>query len=177
MKKSELRKEIKTVKSLLSAEEKRHCAAVVKAEIENSREFAGAKKVLLYHSLPDELSTVEMLSQWHTEKEVFLPTVEGDELILCRYTPERMKAGAFGIMEACGESVRPDEIDLIIVPGTAFDTDRNRLGRGKGFYDRLLADTGAYKIGVAYDMQVVDAVPCEPHDIKLDRIITEKRTI
>jgi 5-formyltetrahydrofolate cyclo-ligase len=58
------------------------------------------------------------------------------------------------------------------VPAVAFDKDGNRLGRGKGFYDRLLNHTKAVKIGVAYDFQLVDEIPVEPHDIPVDRVIT-----
>ncbi|MBR2476274.1 MAG: 5-formyltetrahydrofolate cyclo-ligase, partial [Bacteroidaceae bacterium] len=68
-------------------------------------------------------------------------------------------------------------IDLIIVPGVAFDRNLNRLGRGKGYYDRLLTNSNAYFIGIGYDMQVVDSITTEPHDIKMNCIITEREIL
>ena len=63
---------------------------------------------------------------------------------------------------------------MIIVPGVAFDPTGNRMGRGRGFYDRLLKSTpNAIKVGVAYDFQMLDTLPVEPHDVKMDLIITE----
>jgi len=70
-----------------------------------------------------------------------------------------------------------NEIDLIIVPGVAFDRQRNRLGRGKGFYDRLLSTLNVPKIGISYDFQLKDQIPVEPFDRKMDLIITEKEII
>ncbi|MEG1574336.1 MAG: 5-formyltetrahydrofolate cyclo-ligase [Bacteroidales bacterium] len=175
MGKSELRQEIKAVKRLLAEETKIACAIAVKKAIEKNANFTSAKKILLYHSLPDELSTADMITCWNEEKEIFLPSVDGDTITIHKYTPEKMKIGAFGIKEASGKIIPPEEIDLIIVPGVAFDEEKNRLGRGKGFYDKLLANVKCYKIGIAYEIQIVNTIPCMPHDIKMDCIITEKR--
>ena len=71
----------------------------------------------------------------------------------------------------------PSEIELIIVPAVAFDRNGNRLGRGKGFYDRLLQTTSATKIGVGYDFQLIEEIPAEPHDIPMDMVITQKHYI
>ena len=74
--------------------------------------------------------------------------------------------------------VKPEsEIDLIIVPGVAFDRQHNRLGRGKGFYDRLLSTLDVPKIGICYDFQLKDQIPAEPFDRKMDLIITEKEIL
>lgn len=73
--------------------------------------------------------------------------------------------------------IDPAEIDLIIVPGLAFDTSCNRLGRGKGFYDRFLTSCKALKIGLAFDFQVLDSIPITPQDIKMDMVITETRIL
>jgi 5-formyltetrahydrofolate cyclo-ligase len=81
----------------------------------------------------------------------------------------------FGIGEPTGPIWTDlDAIQIIIVPGVAFDRSGNRMGRGRGFYDRMLKSTvGALKIGIAYDFQMLDEIPVEPHDVKMDRIITE----
>jgi 5-formyltetrahydrofolate cyclo-ligase len=87
--------------------------------------------------------------------------------------------GKFGIRE--GADVSPEmelnQLDLVLVPGVAFDTHGRRLGRGKGFYDRLLAGVRGTKCGVAFDEQIVDAVPVGPQDIPLNCILTPTRWI
>jgi 5-formyltetrahydrofolate cyclo-ligase len=86
----------------------------------------------------------------------------------------RVAQGAYGIMEplACG-AVEPCEIDVMVVPGVVFARNGERMGRGKGYYDRYMSLPGfrAYKIGVCYSQQLVDFIPCEPHDIVMDEVI------
>ena len=91
-----------------------------------------------------------------------------------RFAYERF--GAYNIMEPVGE-VFTDyaQIDLAVIPGVAFDRQLNRMGRGKGFYDRLLPQLGdAYKIGICFDFQLVESIECEEHDIRMDEVISGK---
>lgn len=89
-----------------------------------------------------------------------------------------MRLGAFHIEEPSGDELIPIEnIEMVVVPAIAYDRRGNRVGRGKGFYDRLLADTKATKVGVAYDFQLVDDIDSEPHDVKVDVVITESHII
>ena len=93
------------------------------------------------------------------------------------YDPRRLVPGAFGILEP-GPDARlcgPGELDLLLVPGVAFTAGGLRCGRGKGYYDRYLAQSGfrAVKIGVCFAHQLVDALPAEPHDIRMDGVIFE----
>ena len=87
--------------------------------------------------------------------------------------------GAFQIEEPTGDDTADiAEIELIIVPGIAYDRKGNRIGRGKGYYDRLLTATKATKIGVGYDFQFIDdEIPSEPHDVWVDVVITESRRL
>jgi 5-formyltetrahydrofolate cyclo-ligase len=139
--------------------------------------FQKAKVVLLYWSMADEVQTHAFVERWWREKTVLLPCVDGDNLRLRPYTgPECMTAGEqFGIGEPTGEEWTDlDRIDMIVVPGVAFDREGNRMGRGRGFYDRLLKTaTHAFKVGVAFDFQVIEAVPTEPHDVKMDTVVSE----
>jgi 5-formyltetrahydrofolate cyclo-ligase len=82
-----------------------------------------------------------------------------------------MQPGAFGILEPQGDAVSPAQLDLIVVPGVAFDAKNNRMGRGKGFYDRLLANLSVPTVGVAYAEQLYLAIPTQPHDIPLNHVI------
>ena len=142
--------------------------------------FRAANTVLLYHSLNDEVDTHEFIQKWSNKKRILLPVVVGDDLELRIYTgPENMSiCGVYGIEEPTGEAFTDyAAIDFIVVPGVAFDAKGNRLGRGKGYYDKLLAQTSATKIGICYELQLFDEIPAEPHDIKMDFIITENNII
>jgi 5-formyltetrahydrofolate cyclo-ligase len=93
-----------------------------------------------------------------------------------------LEPGAFGIEEPCLDGrapVEPEEVDCFVVPGVAFDESGRRCGRGRGFYDRLLArrSSGALTVGLAFECQMEPAVPAEKHDVALDFICTERRTI
>lgn len=176
--KSEIRRLIKARKQLLTEAERLDAARAVFSAVEQTAAFMLADRILMYHSLPDELSTREFIGKWASRKHFFLPRVNGVDLELLPYEQTRLALGAFHIEEPTGaDTVDPESIELIIVPSVALDSDGNRLGRGKGFYDRLLARTRATTIGVAYDFQIIaDGIPTEPHDAPLDIVITERRT-
>lgn len=145
------------------------------AALEAHPAFRAANTVLLYHSLKDEVDTHEFIKKWSGEKRILLPVVKGDDLELRIYTgPQDMKIGAYGIEEPIGETFTDyAEIDFIAVPGVAFDREGNRLGRGKGYYDRLLPRIpSAFKAGICFPFQLIDQVPTEPFDICMDIIIT-----
>mgnify|MGYP004447358323 CR=1 FL=1 len=173
MEKEELRKAMRRQKAALSDAEKLAQAAAVWRKVETLTEFQRAQNILLYHSLADELTNHDFLEKWCGKKNIFLPKVDGDDLLIIKYTGTNLVPGAFNILEPCGESVSPDIIDVIVVPGVAFDRMGNRMGRGRGFYDRLLAATHATKIGVAFSCQIVESVPTDAHDIAMDFVVTD----
>ncbi|MDO4334963.1 MAG: 5-formyltetrahydrofolate cyclo-ligase [Bacteroidales bacterium] len=174
MEKSEIRRKIKQLRMMLSDIEKEQAAQEVFARLENTAAFMMADKILVYHSLPDELQTISFLKKWAGRKHFFLPRVNGVNLDLLPYVEGNLERGAFDIEEPTGSELADvDEIDLMIIPGVAFDRRRNRLGRGKGFYDRLLSTSRATKIGVGYEFQLMDEMPCEPHDVPMDIVITQ----
>ncbi len=178
MKKEDIRRSIKAQKSLLSDDEKRRSAGDVFAALEKSVAFIMAEKILMYHSLPDELSTLEFIDKWHTRKSFFLPRVNGVNLEILPYNRSSLRLGAFHIEEPDGNDVYDiNDIELVVVPAIAYDRRGNRVGRGKGYYDRLLSETRATKIGVGYDFQLVDEIDAEPHDVVMDIIITESNVI
>ncbi len=113
-------------------------------------------------------------------KSVALPYIVGKgELKAVRYESDSlMKKSKFGIPEpelkSKGDELKPD---VVIAPGIAFDAELYRIGFGGGYYDRFLACSTAYKIGVCYDYQIVDGIGCEAHDVPMDVVVTEKRII
>lgn len=178
MEKSEIRRKVKHLRVMLSDLEKRSAAEEVFARLEKTAAFLLADRILMYHSLPDELFTHDFLRKWGGRKHFYLPRVNGVNLEILPYEESRLELGSFHIEEPTGnDTVDPSEIELVVVPAVAYDRRGNRLGRGKGFYDRLLQNTRATKIGVGYNFQLVDELPVEPHDVGVDIIITQNATI
>lgn len=174
MEKAEIRRKIKHLRMMLSEAEKLSAAEEVFNHLEKTAAFLLAEKILMYHSLPDELPTHAFLSKWNGRKKFYLPRVNGVNLDILPYDESRLELGAFHIEEPTGtDTISPEEIELIVVPAVAYDSRRNRLGRGKGFYDRLLATTKATKIGIGYTFQMVEEIPTEEHDVPMDFVITQ----
>ena len=176
-KKKELRKRIALLKTQHADSTMRKLqSANILAALEAHPAFRAANTVLLYHSLNDEVDTHAFIQKWSSEKRILLPVVVGDDLELRIYTgPEDMSiSGIYGIAEPTGEIFTDyAAIDFIVVPGVAFDAKGNRLGRGKGYYDRLLPRIpSAYKAGICFPFQLVEEVPAESFDIRMDIIIT-----
>ncbi len=163
---------MRQLKAMVTPSQMQDEAKRVFARIRLTTQFAQASNILLYHSLPDELPTLDIIDAWSQEKNIFLPRVNGDSVDIVPADSSLSRSNRFHIAEPQGEPVNPDVIDLIIVPAVALDPQGHRLGRGKGYYDRLLATTSAFSIGVALECQLVNAVPCEPHDITLNAVIT-----
>lgn len=177
-----LRKQISSVKKLIPLEEKiRRSDAVMERLLEHP-EYKKSKKILFYWSMDDEVFTKQTVIQAYNEgKEVYLPVVEGDNLRIRLFEgAAAMVAGeSFSIPEPSNDSpeVFIDDIDLVVVPGVAFDAQCSRMGRGKGYYDRLLSaatkEGRPYTIGVCFDFQLVPKVPVEECDKPLDCVISE----
>lgn len=135
------------------------------------------ERVLLYAALNNELNAVSAV-QFLLPKQLSLPRYDQKLQCYCaaRYTgrASELVLGKFKIPEPAPEApcIPLKELDLVLVPGVAFDRTGRRLGRGRGFYDRLLAEVRGIKCGVAYDWQVVAKLPDEPHDIKMDFVLT-----
>lgn len=171
--KKALRKQIARLKTLHQSEAAQQSTEAMNA-LEAHPAFRAAHTILLYHSLKDEVCTHSLIRKWSGKKEILLPVVAGEELELRRYTgPQDLATGSYGILEPTGERFTSyTDIDLIVVPGVAFDRHGHRLGRGKGYYDRLLPLLpDAYKLGICFPYQLLDAVPAEPLDIPMDEVL------
>lgn len=174
MDKKEMRKYIREEKKRYGLEEKKKMSLPIWERLEQKAYFKKARIVLGYWSMSDEVYTHDFITKWAQEKIFLLPCVKGNELEL-RYfdSEEKLCPGeSFAIPEPVGELfTETDRIDLILVPGVAFDKEKNRLGRGKGYYDRILKNCGAYKVGICFPFQLLDRVPTEEFDVKMDEII------
>lgn len=178
MDKKELRKQIRAAKNAVPFCDKCSRSIPIMQQVERLPAFQQAGTILLYWSMEDEVQTHDFVNQWYDKKTLLLPCVDGDDLRLRQYTgPQCLVAGEqFGIGEPTGpEFTALDTIDMIIVPGVAFDRNNNRMGRGRGFYDRLLKTTpNAFKVGVAFNFQMVECVPTEEFDVPMNAVLFEK---
>lgn len=178
MEKNEIRRKIKSLRLVLSDEDRKSAAEEVFERLEKTAAFLLADRILMYHSLPDELYTHAFLNKWGSIKKFYLPRVNGVDLEILPYDESRLELGSFHIEEPTGnDTVDPEDIELVVVPAVAYDKKGNRLGRGKGFYDRFLKSTKATKIGVGYEFQLIEEVPAEPHDVGMDMVITQHTTV
>ncbi len=178
MEKKELRNIIRDRKRQFSPTQLGELSLPILARLSKNARFQAAKTLLLYYSLPDEVNThllVEQLAK--SGKRVLLPVVmDGENMILREYTgAQDLQEGAFHIQEPVGklfpESSYP-QIEVAVIPGMSFDKQGNRLGRGKGYYDKFLQRLPhIYKIGVCFDFQKSEQVPTEATDIPMDEVV------
>lgn len=138
--------------------------------------------ILLYWPLLDEPDLTPLLEE-SSRKTFLFPRISGDRLSIHRWNPDaNWITGPFGVREPDPETwelVLPGIADLCLVPGVAFDAGGIRLGRGKGFYDRLLGSPSfrARKVGISWESRIVSGLPWEKHDVLMDIVVTEMRII
>lgn len=170
------------LKSQLRATQRREARRGDSESVRNAvaawiRQHPRVHTIATFAALPDEVDLAELVTLF-PEKRWLFPRVDGEEIFFhaIEDPTKDLVRGAFGILEPQADStiVPVDEIDAFLCPGMAFDHQGGRLGRGKGFYDRLLsqARTDAHKIGIAFPSQIVPNTHCEPHDIPMDEVIS-----
>ena len=158
--------------ALTESEVKRQSEAAMKILLQQV-EFRRPSMVALFAPLADEIQLLPLVEKLSCR--VVLPRVEGDDMEFYDYDSRAMQIGSFGIVEPQGvEPVEAEQIDLMVVPGVAFTAAGDRLGRGKGYYDRYLSREGfrAFCVGVCYEHQVVESLPVEPHDKAMDEVVS-----
>ena len=179
-----LRVQVRARVAGLSSQYRAAAAAQVVMSLAARPEWARASSVLLFAPLLDELDVWLLAELALTAgKRVALPAfVPSTSSYAARQIVDPVRdviVGKFGVREPATTCVDVplNQLDLVLVPGVAFDARGGRIGRGKGFYDRLLAGVRGTKCGVAFDEQLVDAVPVGPNDIRLNCILTPTRWI
>ena len=182
MDKQMLRKQIRQLKRTFTPEQLREMSTPITATLLEHPRIKAANTILLYASLPDEVDTHCLMEQLLAQgKNILLPVVVGDhDLKICPYKPSSQVAqGPFGIMEPQADAFTAfDEIDVALIPGMAFDKQGNRLGRGKGYYDRFLSTVPhLYKIGVCFPFQQITEVPADENDIRMDEVVVSTNNI
>jgi 5-formyltetrahydrofolate cyclo-ligase len=174
-KRDHIPREVRSVKNLL-----------IKERILSLPEFISSHAVLFYASFRSEVETSGMIKESiESGKKVLFPKVDRENKRLRLYEIKdisELSPGFIGIPEPSLTDERmmsPEDVDLVLIPGTGYDYSGNRLGYGAGYYDRLLSATEKklFIVAPAFEEQIVDMIPAEEHDVKVDIIVTDKRIL
>jgi len=167
----------KAIKIRNNIEDRAQKNEAIARRLEELEEFQTAKHLLFYYSVNDEVDTLEIIKKHMSDKQIYLPVMKEDKIFVAVPIESlNLEKGREGVPEpALSEERFEDKIDLIIVPGVAFDKAGNRLGMGKGYYDRYLGGLqDKMKIALAFEEQIFDQIPTESYDEAVDRIVTDK---
>lgn len=178
-----MRSELRSMRNQLSTYEVLKRSNDIIATLTSLPSFLNARVVACYLSFGSEVYTHGLVRAYCATKDMLIPVVDREHknLLLSHIQDwKELSTGTYGILEPREEFLRirnVDEVDMVIVPGIAFDREGNRIGYGGGYYDALLARVDALKIALAYDFQVLERIPAEPHDVRMDMILTEREVI
>lgn len=148
-------------------------------KLESLQIFKKASHVLFYYSVKGEVDTLELIERNIDSKQLYLPVIQGKSHFqaIPIKKPLELKRGFEGIPEPIlsPTGINDEKIELVITPGVAFDKKGNRIGMGKGYYDRYFqSGLKSIKIGLAYEEQILDSVPKDPYDEPVDLVVTDQ---
>jgi len=179
-----LRREMLARRRALSTAERTRASKMICARVQALTVLQEARTMMLYASTEEEINLYPLMEVLLTEgRRIVLPEITGRGVMEARELPamDALTDGTFGILSPDpmrGNIVAPEEIDVIIVPGAAFDEKGGRLGLGGGYYDRFLPRAGnAVRLVLAFDFQIVPDVPMGAQDARVDVILTERHMI
>jgi 5-formyltetrahydrofolate cyclo-ligase len=180
--KRELRARMKAVRASIDAGDRAAWSEDIVRRVLELPELAVADTVSAFLAFGSEMPTDELIAELdQAGKRVAVPLLRDGEIEMVAYRPgDPLETSSYGMSEpSAGKPVEPRALDLLITPGLAFDRRGFRLGFGGGFYDRYVRRTRpeALRVGIAFDAQLVDDVPHGPSDQRIDRIVTEDRTV
>ena len=183
MNKKEIRREIITKRDLIK--NKSDLDEKIEEKLRNNEIYKNSKNIFIYLGFGSEINTIKYVEDFLNEgKKIIIPYTDMKNKVMYGIeinTLDGLKKNKFGILEPTdgSEIFNKEDIDLIIMPGVAFDRSGNRVGYGGGYYDKFLSEINSDipTIALAYDVQILEEVPSEQHDIKVGMVITEKETI
>lgn len=180
--KRELRSRMRSVRGVVPASAREERARAAVRRVLELAEYVGAQTIVGFSAIQKEIDPAELLAGARASgKRVGLPRVVGELLELHEFRDlSELEEGSFGVLEPAASApvIAAADVDLVIVPGLAFDARGHRLGYGRAFYDRLLPGmTKAFRLGFAYDFQVVMELPNDAHDIPMHAVATDLRVL
>ena len=175
--KQEIRSLVKKLRKQMTPEEWQEKTGLITEKVTGSVDFLEATDLFCYVDFNHEVGTEGIMKEaWKLGKNVWIPKVFGEEMEFFRIDSlDNLEKGNFGVLEPAEYGKKADETDaLVIVPGVAFDKNCNRIGYGKGYYDKYLSVHPTLNtIGIAFDIQLIEELPVEENDRRLDAVITE----
>ena len=171
--KSELRSKLRKIRD--SIDFKARSKNVI-SKLEANSYFIKASKIMVYISFGSEVDTISLIKKYFAKKQFYVPVVDFGVCEL--YDLNDCVENKYGILEPrVKKEIDVNDLDLIILPGVGFDKSRRRLGYGSGYYDKLLKDCDVKTIALAFDCQIIDKLPEEKHDRRVDLLIAERKNI
>jgi 5-formyltetrahydrofolate cyclo-ligase len=173
MEKDELRKKYLVIRD--NVIDKENKSRIIFNKIINHEYYKNAKVIAIYNSFKSEVDTKYLINySLNNNKIVLLPRIEKDNMNFYRIDSlNNLVKNKYGIDEPINNNLyNKEDIDLMIVPGIVFDKNNNRIGYGKGYYDKYLKNSSIYTIGILYSEQLIDNIEVTNNDIKLNEIIT-----
>ncbi|MCR5746736.1 MAG: 5-formyltetrahydrofolate cyclo-ligase [Lachnospiraceae bacterium] len=179
--KAELRRKAAALRRAMTVEERKKASARIAERLFSLKEWREASSVFLYYGCSDEVSTESIIDRGLADgKEVMLPKVISEEEMVFINISSRddLITGAYGIPEPKDNGSYAYGADLLVIPCVGIDIKGNRIGHGKGYYDRYLDRlSGITKICLAFETQIVEEFEADITDVKIEKVITEKRVI
>ena len=177
VKKQDIRKNVLKQRNLMTEKEWDEHSHEIYKKVVTHPFFLESKEVYCYINFRNEVGTKKIIEEaWRLGKRVAAPRIEGSEMnfyYIDSFT--KLESGYFGVLEPVGEEKAEGEQVLVIMPGAAFDKKKNRIGYGKGYYDRFLEKYPTYRtLALAFELQVVDKIPSDSFDVKPNQIVTEE---
>lgn len=177
--KEQLRRELIARRERLTDEEVAEKSQLVAGRVLALEEISKCKNLGIYLAINKEVETRFIIDQLIAKLTIYVPkSTNGQYKWTLFKSWEKLEKGPYGIWQPSTDGVFDSRlVDVVMVPGVAFDRSGTRLGYGKGVFDRLLIGSTAAKIGLAFDFQVLEKVPREEHDVTVDLVVSEKETI
>lgn len=178
MNKRQLRQEIRERLKAMSIADKKSASERVASNLLSLG--LEARSVCIYNALDSEVATCDLIKHFVGKAAVYLPVVRGEDMLLVKVDENtRYEIGDYGISEPKGRELSPEQvdIDLCITPMLAGDRRLNRLGKGKGYYDRFFDKCDCIKVGLCFHCQMVEEIDAEPWDKKMNYIVTDKEIV
>ena len=173
MNKFQIRAEIKRLKQLQTADDFDKKSQAVCLLLSRHKKVLEARTIMSFWPMNGEIDVRSFNNTFCQTKTLVLPVLENNLIKIKHYNGNNLlRTGQYGILEPDNDLwVESSDVDLVIVPGTAFDKQNNRLGLGKAFYDKFLVNLHAYKLGICFDFQLLESIPAEKHDIPVDEVL------
>lgn len=181
--KKELRQLIRQKRTTCTLAQRNSASRIIITKLLSLQQWSDAPVIGCYLPMEDEVQTRQLFNlAWVANKQIAVPVITPNNPNMhfqTIHSHKQLEAGPLGILQPrkSTPALQFTASDLFIIPGIAFDHQCNRMGRGKGFYDRYLAQCPAFRVGVAFDYQIVPRVPTSPNDIPMNMVLTENQTI